>query len=670
MSDKNRNGGAKRPPPRERLAALRQFVVHSKLEPDAFLTEYRSRGYQMYLRNHEHPIRALQAAAVVLAPLGMPTLAQVHAALGGPGCWLKRSRKAIHTLIHELHGPRGHPDASGQIDRWLTEALGPLPETWLDPDIGTLVSAPSNRSARRVSALRCEAVRITAAFALALSVARGDTYACENNLLRAYDALDKVLATGSDRDRAWLFQRLEAFLQNPEISKDKRLQFWQAWLRWGKLLDTYCSGHAAVGARYAQWRIELPECFFTPDVRRLKVQISQAKAGRRTKSCSLVADAYPVILGCYDNRFREIEAIRTAFDQICNAIRSGETPMPAGRHRFSVTLPRTHADGTLAQGERTLDFAVTTPRYLERHYCTPPRQRRRWPDPEALLLEYLGARDETGIPILEMYRTGSFIAPRHLTSTQLAQRERLFPSDTWPQSHAVLTLLRPANKAISRVTNSYFACGVVLIPIAELHFAFAVGRALARCCLHGARIGEAIQQVWEPGSFQSVVDQGCQLYTYNAVAKCCREPEPYSISGADFDAVAKALEVSRANGWDLKIVDPPDALKHKCGPARYIYQRNGARPNSGALCLTVSLPLWPRVIHSHDLRHGMARFLRHTGFSEETIAAFLHHKDGSYGQNAPARIGTPRTVQQYCTPTPAMLREIWKTVNAAEEARP
>ncbi|EHJ59485.1 hypothetical protein NSU_3561 [Novosphingobium pentaromativorans US6-1] len=62
----------------------------------------------------------MQAAAVVLAPLGMPTLAQVHAALGGPGCWLKRSRKGAYgaSCGEQRHKRFGTVDAdSGLMQR-------------------------------------------------------------------------------------------------------------------------------------------------------------------------------------------------------------------------------------------------------------------------------------------------------------------------------------------------------------------------------------------------------------------------------------------------------------------------------------------------------------------------------------------------------------------------
>ena len=112
------------------------------------------------------------------------------------------------------------------------------------------------------------------------------------------------------------------------------------------------------------------------------------------------------------------------------------------------------------------------------------------------------------------------------------------------------------------------------------------------------------------------------------------------------------VEAARRNGWIIREVEPAPTLRTKCRADRYLYQRDGRALERGALGMAVALPQWPHNLRSHDLRHGIARHLRHAGISLIDLAAFLHHTTRS-----PTFIDQQQT-RLYTHPTDDMLADL------------
>lgn len=649
-----------------RLAELARYTARPLANPERFLAGYRARRAAIGRKN---------------LPIGPAVLTALARLLDG-------ARPVAQGRIAELVGI--HPRHCGAVYRAtclalgqvpcgarmpdalppdplvpLLSALGPLPETYVDADLGAMIPAPQPRASARVATLRCEALRLAAGLALVLAAARGVADRTQAAIVAAFAVLDERLANTEPLAPGRLGKALEAFLTDASLTPACRAYHWSQWGRAFAAIDAYCLRHASLAERYRGWHLAFPATYCARFARAVTREAKCLADVKRKARSGPVAQDRAAILACFDSRFSEIAEIRKAFDATCAGLRERKLTLRNGRHCFSLTVHSSTPDGTLIGCYTTLDFAIVTGDYLRRR-VPPVGSALPLRTGASYYLAYLGTQAGNEPPLLQMYRFGCFFEDRHADSRQRAARAQLLPPMDWPTSADAYLLFRYANGVDTHMAIRCFRAGITLIPIAELHFAVAVGRAIARSVLAGARIGEAMQQRAEPDAFRAQQLSGARGFAYDAIAKGRASPEPYFLNSADFQSIVAVVKVRKANGWPIAVAPPAASLRPKCPPAKYLYQRNGRALSNAALNLAVRLPLWPRLARSHDLRHGQARYLSSQGIHERDIANFLHHVLPA-PELARDELTSGHAVGVYITPTDQMLAATHARIRAILE---
>lgn len=652
-----------------RIAELARYATRPQSDPEKFLSGYRARRARIIRTNLKIPDPVLDAVAGQLDPRQSVARARIADLVGIriPYCGL--AYRALCLRFGQVPaGPIGkhRPLPPDPLAPGLLAAVSPMPQTRLDPDTGAIWPSPNLRVATKVLRLRSKSLRLAAGIALTLGAARGISREAQHHLIIAFAALDRCLRNTAPRNPIHLSQALAAYLTDESLAPATRQMNWRRWVVAFGHIDAYCVEQPAFALRYAPWRLTFPKAYCAPLAGKVMREARQRAQARRADRCSPVAHDRASIDAVYDARYREIEIIRQAFDRQCADIRAGTHALRNGRKRFEVTLPSHTADGEPVSGVTTLDFAVVSPSYLQRraaaksHALVMGCRRDFW-------LVYRGTVEGHEPPIFAMYRAGCFYDPRYATNQQRYARAQLLPPAQWATSLSYYGQFRFARRFDTRMAARCFHAGITVIPIDELHFAVAVGRAIARSVLAGARIGEAMQQRAEPDAFRAVRVGGTRAFVYDAVPKQSTAPETYFLYETDFRCILAVVEVQRANGWTMQVIQPAGPLRNKCPPALYLYQRGGRALGHGELSAAVRLPLWPRCLASHDLRHGQARYLLRQGVSKYDIAGFLHHT-----QPAPTSMINETlagaAVGLYTSPTPDMRAETFARITGILEA--
>ncbi len=675
------------------IADLEAYLETAKGSAAEILAGYRRRRAAIRV-NYPHPERVLLLALEMLGPGEIPSHRRIRALIGRPVNQLPQAYAFMCQRLGLMPSGTSKADyrPADRLSPWLTQHLGTLPETSLDPDLGSLLTAPTPRRLARIAALCVPAVRLFAGLAIFFAAARGSKMQPE--MMGQFKHLDTVLLAAGVPEgdqpaavaRDILLTAISAFMKDERCSPRLRTSCWTQWNRQLAIIDAYMLRFPALAARYAAFRLALPTLAFALEARRLAHRADADRKLRRDNACAPTAQDPGAIYRAYDTRLRDVAELRAHFDIQCALLEAGNVDFAQDRARFSVTLPRTRPDGSRSEGDCTLDFAVTTAHHLARRVPTVAAGALARAGGSTFLLEYLGPRDPADRlatrmddahassagepPLLAMYRAGCFLRPIHASAEQLQRREQLLPGARWPQSPYAWALFNYIGRARLRLAAQSLRRGIILIPIHELHFALAVARALGRSILRGARIGEVMQQTFDPESFVPVTSREQTLWSYQAIAKARTVPEPYLLHERDMQAVLDVARVTRANGWSMPMVTAAHTLTDKCGRARFLYQRNGRALAQAQLSAALALPLWPGAQRSHDLRHGIARHLRHTGRSLGSIMALLHHRTPVPASSGPEGIPESAAIHGYVRPTRAMLTEMVEQVSAKYEETP
>lgn len=673
------------------IARLDSYLATSQEQPEEILAKYRLLRAKIKSNPPPHPPRVIELAAQAIRKMTF-SKRSLHSLVGGS------QRDLVEVYAELAQRLRQVPNAKIKLDYrpdnplgpWLLHHLGSLPESQLDPLYAQIIEAPPLRMAIRAFALKIPAVRILAGVSLYLSAAQGRRSDFFQQLAAFRMLEDKLIEAGAEPDTVIdeigmastvnpqnisieiAHAAFKAILADDTLTPHTRVQRYKTIKQHMARLDRFCVTYPQFALRYQPWRIAAPYGVDRLHFKRLMHLAKAEREKRREKSCAPTAVDPGATYRAYETRFHEVELIRNAFDAQCELLRDGKIQLEREESRFSVTIPRTRADGSMMVGGCTLDFALVTRKSLSRRV---PSLGMRWlggDSLETLYLEYLGPRDPEDRlkmlrdgtpaqgpcepPVLAMYRSGCFFAPQHSSAKQLSEREALLPRASWSHKPSASSQFRFGNKTKSKVAGRCLRAGIVLVPIEEMHFAFAAGRAVGRSVLRGARLGEVLQQVGHPEAFEPSGTKDDVVWTYHAIAKKKTVPEEFYLSPLDMEAILYVMRVTGRNGWKPVIVKPAKTLRSKCAPAVYLYQRRGTAVDHYDISLTVALPLWPHSQRSHDLRHGIARNHRHNGMSRDEISVFLHH--GSATRTDGGQRTTLLPVDNYIRPVPQMLAEL------------
>lgn len=653
-------------------------------EPEDLLAEYRAQRFRRSLDGIPHPEYALDLASLYFRDKKL-TKRSLHAVLGGVG---RNIPKAFVAVCKRLgYVPPVPNDAPYRVKEplrpWISTILGTLPETYLDKDFGVEIKGPRLSWSTRIFAFKIPQVRLAAALATVIAVAQGTLEATVLDVIRSFELFDEKLcevlnfSNIEDIDLFALdYETMRAAIDKI-LSDDTRSAYFRdkifSQLKHGlHRIEAYMVRFPAIAALYCPWQLNLPWMPVRTSLKRLRKQTETERFQQREESCSAIADNVRAIYRGYDIRFAQIGKIRDAFDAQCLAINKGELLLFNGRSDFCITLERYSSDGTLVPGFCTLDFSVVTLDYLLSIVPRATRKALGESERDALMLMYHGPRhecdrlvvDENGIPdpgqveppVLAMYRYGCFMNSLPPAEELRVQRERLLPSAVWQSRAYGPRLFRAKSRLLNRFVARCLAHGVVLIPIREAHHAMAVGRALGRSILRGARIGEALQQTLSPTSFQPVEGTDPPLWRYRAIAKARTLPEDFIINKNDLEAIMDVPRIAKRNGWTTNVIKACADLQRKVSPAPFIYQRDGSRLD-GDVLYPVSIPLWPLSIRTHDLRHGIARHYRALNMPVGAISAFLHHSQPG-NEYAKSIITSSAPVHGYIRPTKKMRSDL------------
>lgn len=686
----------KQPTFAQEIARIENYLAVAHGQPEVILARYRSLRAAVRLKSFAHPERVLDLAVMIMGPQGIQKQT-LHLLIGGPRKQLdvayadlvKRFAQVPHSKVVIDYKP------DDPLGPWLLEQLGTLPETALDPLYAEMLNSPDLRSRVHIFALQIPAVRLLAGATLFLSAARRlrPRYFHDISTFRLFEkklieagvkmeqstgfeanaSADSDVAASKSLETGLAAAAVRAILNDETLSADRRVAVYNS-IVWNiTRLDRLSVSYPEFADRYRPWRIAVPTDMLQQIKRRLQHRAQSERIARRESTCAVAATDPGAVYRAYDSRFGEIEQIREAFDDQCALIEAGKIKFDQGRVRFSVTLPCTDADSSLAIGGLTLDFAVVTPRSLARQNASLSESALGASNADAFLLEYLGPRDPEDRlkllrdgtvrpgpcepPILAMYRAGCFQAAQYASPALLAKREALLPPARWPQSYAATQMFRFISKKHNIFAGRCLQVGIILLPIHELHFAQAVGRAAGRSILRGARIGEVMQQLAQRGSFTPSATSGENLWKYEAIAKMKTFAEAFYLSAQDMEAVLDVMRITARNGWSPKVVKPAVILKAKCRPATYLYQRSGRSLCISQVNMLLALPMWPHSHRAHDLRHGIARHHHHNGMSRKAIASFLHHSSSNMpSAHREQKWSSP--LDTYIRPVPSMLAEL------------
>lgn len=670
-------------PPAE---VIEQYLATAIGSPEEILAHYCVMRRSFMITREAHSERALDLAAQVLKGKRVSQKV-VRKLLGGQDQALTHTMGLLALRLGRLPSLKsGLRDlAHYDLENWMLSVLGALPETCLDEEFGSSYKRPDIIHCQRINAIKIAQVRLLAAMALFVVSANDRSSFALGKVCANFLDLDELLigagATpendGSDvyaLSEQIIHDAIDRFVRDETISAHSRSERIYAWRKRKQMVEYYLQNYPEINKRYLS--LQLPDVFenFRSIGYDLHCQADVLAAQRRDESCAPVADDPLAFYAVMENRYNEVTLIRSSFDEQCALITEGKVDFSQGLSRFSVTLPRANEIGLLSGGTWTLHFAVASLRYLREHIGPLRKGLYKASKDSNLYLVYLGPETQCDIvpfnggvknweenchepPMLAMYKAGCFLFNTELRSQTLIARSKFLPASVWPSSDVAYSTLRDLGADTRDLQVACYKSGITLLPIGAWHFTTALGRAMSRSVLRGARFGEVLQQRIGPGSFQPHVDRKNPIWKWEAIGKGKKAPEPYFLSIEDLNAVDDLVKIMRRNGWQTREVYPRAEAKEKCDKGRYLYQRNGYLVTDNAIALSVSLLFWPHYVTSHDLRHGMARHLRRTGASLEMIATMLHHKLSKTASRKERRQASAIT-RKYAPPTGRMRAEL------------
>lgn len=652
---------------RANAEVLRRFLAVASGDPYEILAQYRSLTYGNRTSEFVHPEEIIDVLAIVAKVDGFDY--KVLASLLGTQSGLPAVYDGLCARLNVLPSTQSKssfiPDTG--FYSWIKEMLGCLPETCLHEGYADIDIWPLPREAARVMSIGCLSVRLLAGISLLLMCAQGFRGESRSAVLRKFVILDDLFTNNplcGDTDRPIdinvFVQTIALFLSEDDHSPYFRRHTFATWSQKIAEAHAYMQRYPNLATRYWPWALILDKRRFGKRLKQLANLSNATRRSRRERSCAPIAECPSSALARAETQLAEIYAIRRDFDFICDQIKAGEVDLIDGFAPFSVTLPHP----ALSQSDRdviTLDFAVVTRAHLGSLVPGIAHANENVLSKDRLFLQYLGPREEkdwrftlnsielslecSEPPILAMYRAGVFFNPEKCGAGRLKYREMMMPRSDWTWRDNSYYLFKFISSDLSRIATSCLAKDIVIIPIHELCFAAAVNRAVMRCLFKGARIGEIVQQKVSPESFELVLQKGDHsIWQYKAIAKMRLEPEEYFIDGVDMESILEIVKCAKHNGWSFEVIEAAHKVRHKCEPAKYLYQRDGRGLSPGEIGLSLSVFQWPNSPRSHDFRHGIARYLRSAGVSREEIATFLHHdidtlSDGFDSISGPAGVG-------------------------------
>lgn len=557
---------------------------------------------------------------------------------------------------------------------WIGARVGCVPRTCMEPHLADHLPSPGPVQDRLLHGLKHEQLKLNYGLAVILAYSRGNSRSAIQKIGHTFRVFDGVLtrlrhetedpSASENLDAELLYKAISVILNDEGYSLSHRSQIVSRFCVQIKLINSHMESFAKKLEFFSSWKIYDIDFGWFIKKRENNSLINNLQRERRSARCSVAADDIGLVYRLIEARWREIDLIRKAFDKQCENIQSRNTGSVSERVPFSVTIPHINVDGRVSPQTITLDFAVVTERVLAK-YVKLPHYLTKSPSP-VFFLQYIGTRnksdewkahsghfaaDAAEPPLLAMCRTGFFLSSKARVDLQLAevsafkQRANLFF-----EQHC-FCLFAFKFRPDQNLARACFQRSIVLLPIREMHHGVAVGRAIARCEMRGARIGETMQQVFEPKSFELIRRDPVKVWSFWAKPKG-RLAERYLISDKDVHAVMDVLRVMDANGWPLEKIKPASDLEQKCGYQYYIYQRNGTALKHHNMSCSLATVLWPYNLRSHDLRHAVVRYHYNNGVSLSALAILLHHKGGRELLNGVEDISD--VTRMYATPTVTM----------------
>lgn len=636
------------PPERARTgsAAIAHYVESTPLTGKDFLAGYRSLRSEYKLGAMPHHPQAIVEAAALLREVPRISMAGLTGLLGGNSPAVVAARAKILTLLGRSKRSSARapsPTAVQDLRAWLADRIGPLPDTAWGPPPSLPYAEPPSQHCRRILALRDPGVRLTAGLVLLIIWADHNTQITPE--ICAWETLDQIYAAAigdapSSVERQCSPERIAALLRAwlIEDPTPRRLNMWRTLTRSSKRVDRYCQAHPVIGAKLLADRVMIPsppKSLVAPIRRTMKV----ARRCRRAATADPIADDWPGYRRRADRCVAQVAGIREAFDACCE--RQGHTPGKTAPGRFTVTI----ASGEREEASYSLSFRVWSATDIERRLRVSPRR----PSTRAGVpfhLEWMGAGEDGGddalLAILSCYRVGLFVDTRHRTPEQDRAVLELCRPAGWFPDGPPLRLFRYHAHHDRVIAERAWRQGIVLIPIAMLHYAVMIGRALfANGLSHGARLSETLQQHRSSDCFDETPEG---LVYFEAFTKAHADRERFYCDEDAVEAIAALLRVARRNGWPLTTVRPPYPFRDRCSPARYIFQFDGALISPAIANACLRMLFFPHYLASHDLRHGFAKIAEPVG-GRPRVQAALHHR-------------SPSVTAGYSTPTERAQREL------------
>lgn len=595
-----------------------------------FLARYRALRVAYRCGQQDHHPRAIVELVTVLAEEPRIRPADIDSLLGGSAAARQRALGEVRRITgqHTAHRPRTAPrEAVDELRAWVISQVGVCPDTAWGGDPALPWAAPSPGRCRRLRALRNPALRLIAALSQLIRAAGG--LSRDSRSLRAWEELDRLALAATDAADGspppdWGAIQAQALAEQDDPTT---LRPWQCLTTETGRVREYCRAHAIELPPLAAALLAMPSP--PRPLLRSALRVSRAQQGRRrAETADPIADHWQEFRRKARTVVEQVAAIRDAFEACCE--RLARQPGPRTARCFSLTVAFAD-DGRRTARTCRLDFRVWPADELM-HRLGEGSETRVDPQASKFYLEWVGPRAGGGgdvervLPFLGCYRRGLFIDTAHRTLEQDRDVRTLCREARWSPLRWSARLFRHEACGDQMLAGRAWQSGMVLLPIAMLHYALVVGRAILENGLcHGGRMSEILQASAAETCFHMEPDGA--VY-YEAFAKGRSEPVHFYCDECVLAAIEAVLRVSRRNGWPLGRVEPLSAWRPRSTPALYIYQfhKRVIDPDVANACLRMLL--WGQRLTAHDLRHCFAKIAASIAGQDRTQAALHHRRAG------------------------------------------
>lgn len=620
----------------QRVACLHR-CLDATLPPDEWLMRYQVARRRLRLPKLPLLPEVVDHVQALLARDPTIRIADVRPWLGGGDDVVAALRDAIARRLdgqaRKCSPRRVSPDSSATLIAWLRRQVGPMDLAELHRDMPVSCWPPLSQSAR-VLALRSPRLRLEAGLGLILRhlAAVGSNHI--SAMLCGWESLDAWLTdTYPEGDVGWQAIGTDVLVARwfAAQADERQRSYWRALAATSHLVGARLGDGTGPGLASAH-RFVVPGLRICRQSKRVSQATCRARVQSRTARVTPLVANYPLLPRLAAQRFTDIETVRDIFDDLCRRRADGGD----GGGRFNVSLEP--AVGEASSDPRTLQFERITACQLQQRLKLPDR-----PVPlQPCYLVYHGERDQDDQPrsIFELYRRGALVKPGHRSAAQRAAWLPWVDQVHWRRSRASLVMFRFAQRQDRALCEQAFARGLVLIPIAELHYALAIAQAYYACsrCM-GPRCHEFLQQEHSEQCFEEDPERpGC--YRFWAISKggvapgaagarkddgdgWKRAAEPFLIDEPALKAVTAVCEIAQRNGHPPQPIGFP---RHPdFGIRAFIHQYHGRIIPSSYLNSALATLLLGYDVQCYDLRHAFARFCEENGVPRSEIQAILHH---------------------------------------------